>query len=404
MRLLRHALRSLVALALVVGPSVAVQSPARALTHIPDSTWMAIGKVYATAIAGNTLFIGGTIKKMRERPPGSGGPSYPVVNLAAINLKTGVGISSFTPEVTNTDGKAEVRSLAVSPDGSTLYVGGTFDAIDGVPRMNLGAVSTSTGAVVSKIDAQVGPSTKCVCTLLASASRLYLGGNFKAVDGAVRRKLAAIGTNGTLDADWKPRANRRVRALTFAADGTIFIGGGFEKIDGVARQSVARVSADTGALHPWSIPAGVIAPPQNAWSLVATPTRLYGGFGAGPNYAAAFRLDNGNTGTQLWRFNTVGNVQTVALSPSGSKLFIGGHFGTARLQQTVCGDMPLKGLALLSATTGAINCAWVPTLSPSGRNYNGAWSYSVTPTHVWVGGVFRTVAGVEQRSIARFTL
>ena len=40
-----------------------------------------------------------------------------------------------------------MNALAVSADGSTLYIGGKFDAVNGVTAKNFAAVSTSTGAV-----------------------------------------------------------------------------------------------------------------------------------------------------------------------------------------------------------------------------------------------------------------
>ena len=40
-----------------------------------------------------------------------------------------------------------VDSLALSPDGSRLYVGGTFSALGGAARSGLAAVDTTTGAV-----------------------------------------------------------------------------------------------------------------------------------------------------------------------------------------------------------------------------------------------------------------
>jgi len=400
----RHILRAFGALAIALTFVPALGSPAQALTMTPDTTWMTNGTVFATAISGNTLFIGGRFTQVQEKYTASKGASFAASGLAAFDVTTGVAINTFSPDVTNSVGTAEVRSLAVSPDGATLYLGGTFDAVDGNARLNFAAVNTASGAVDATFDAAVGTTTSCVCALLASSTEVYLGGDFGTVDGTKRNKLAAIDTNGTLDSAWKPNANRRVRALAFAPDGSIFVGGLFDTLDGASRQSVGRVYADTGNLHPWAIPSGTIAGPQNAWDFAVTPTRLFVGFGKTPNYAAAFRLDNGDTGTQLWRFNTVGNVQTVALSPDGTQLFIGGHFGTARLQQSVCNNQPLHGLALLSAATGAVVCTWIPGLAPFGHNYQGTWSISVTNAYVWIGGGFTSVSGVGQRNVARFTI
>ena len=120
--------------------------PAFAISTTPSASWMSNGKVYAMARVGPTLFIGGAFTTVRERPFEQGGQLYAAGRLAAIDLTTGAGIKAFTPDVTLTGGTAVVRSLAVSPDGSTLYVGGHFDAINGRSLRNLGAVDIATGA------------------------------------------------------------------------------------------------------------------------------------------------------------------------------------------------------------------------------------------------------------------
>jgi hypothetical protein len=208
---------------------------------------------------------------------------------------------------------------------------------------------------------------------------------------------------------------------------SIFIAGRFSNITSSngtmeARQSLARVQTDTGDLHPWKIPTcpsrGCIEGPQQGWDLTVTPTMVYGGFGDGPNFAAAFRIspDPLLDGRQVWRFGTAGNVQTVALSPDGSRLFLGGHFGTNRGNQSVCSRRNkhrhrnnhrrrkhLSGLVSVNPLTGQPYCDWIPYLEPSIDNGNGAWTMSNTGETLWIGGGFTHVSGVDQRNIARFT-
>jgi len=88
---------------------------------------------------------------------------------------------------------------------------------------------------------------------------------------------------------------------------------------------------------------------------------------------------------------------------------LGGHFGTNRLEQTVCGGTRnLSGLASVNPTTGSIYCDWVPQLEPSIDNGNGAWDFTETGGALWVGGGFTQVRGgippttVSQPNIARF--
>lgn len=374
--------------------------PALALTNAPDVTWRTNGKVYALAISGDTIYFGGKFTAIKSPT----GETRTANNLAAFDMSTGEPVDGFDASVTfSTTAVPWVRALAVSNDGSTLYVGGKFDTVGGEPHLNLAAVSTADGSVISSFTTTTNKVTNAILT---GPDRIYLGGDFRRVNGKPRSFLAAIAPDGTLDDVWRPTAGDTIRSLTMSADlATVFIGGKFQTMDGQPRMAVARVDANTGALHPWTIPPGVIDTGNIAWDLLATPTRLFGAFGNGPNYTSAFRLDLGNVGSQVWKFNLVGNAQGLAFNADGSRLFVAGHFGTARLQQTVCGGtINLRGLMMVNPATGAIDCSWVPQIVPFGSNFVGAWAIESTSTQLWVGGYFNSISGVSQKGIARYTL
>ena len=416
-----------VLVAVMMIQAILAATPALALTETPDDTYMTNGKVYATALSGdgNTLYIGGEFTKVNENPSGGSGISRTVSNVAAINVKTGAAIRTWRPEVTGQG--AVVRSLAVK--NGKVFVGGNFTAVEGKPRRNLAAVSANISKAVrlSPFAPRVGDATAYVYALEAGDRKLYAGGRFSKVDGVPRKNLAAFSlASGVLDPHWKPEArSSKVRALELASSRTsIFVGGPFSYITGskgkeFARQSVARVYTATGSLHPWKIPRGTIRTTQTAWDLKATPTRLYSGLGAkAGNGVVAYRLDRGNSGQRVWRFHTVGNVQTVALTPDRSRLFFGGHFGINEKTQRVCNGKPLRGLASVNAATGKIYCDWIPSLDQQRRpSYNGAWALTTTKSYLWAGGGFigvsdsinprsagNGVTEATQTNLARFTL
>jgi hypothetical protein len=417
--------------AVMVIQAILGASPALALSETPDNTYMTDGKVYATALSrdGKVLYIGGEFTRVQQKS----GSSFAVKNVAAINVKTGAAIRTWRPEVTGHD--AVVRSLAV--ENGKVFIGGNFTAVEGKPRKNLAAVGAYTKAVVlSPFAPQVGGDTSYVFALEAGDRKLYAGGGFSKVNGAPRKNLAAFSLEtGALDRHWKPKATKaptctdpkcshKVRVLELGPGGkSIFVGGSFSHVSGTngrggPRQSVARVYTATGNLHPWKIPSGTIEAPQTAWDLTATRTRLYGGFGTRRNFLAAFRLDKGNSGVRAWRFATVGNVQSVALTRDHSRLFFGGHFGINEFSQRVCNGKRLRGLASVNPATGKIYCGWIPSLDQNRRpSYEGAWALTTTPSYLWVGGGFigvsdsikprpagNGVTEVPQTSLARFTL
>jgi hypothetical protein len=179
-------------------------SPALALSETPGNTYMTNGKVYATALSGDrkVLYIGGEFTEVRQKS----GVSYKVSNVAAINVKTGAAIRTWRPKVSGKD--AVVRSLAVK--NGKVFIGGNFTAVEGKPRKNLAAVGAHTKAVVlSPFAPQVGSDTSDVFALEAGERKLYAGGGFSKVNGAPRKNLAAFSLKtGALDRHWKPKTTK----------------------------------------------------------------------------------------------------------------------------------------------------------------------------------------------------
>jgi hypothetical protein len=190
--------------AVMVIQTILGASPALALSETPGNTYMTNGKVYATALSGDgkVLYIGGEFTEVRQRS----GASRKVSNVAAINVKTGAAISTWRPKVSGKD--AVVRSLAVK--NGKVYIGGNFTAVEGKPRKNLAAVGAYTKAVVlSPFAPQVGGDTSYVFALEAGDRKLYAGGGFQKVNGAPRTNLAAFSLKtGALDRHWKPKATK----------------------------------------------------------------------------------------------------------------------------------------------------------------------------------------------------
>jgi Domain of unknown function (DUF5122) beta-propeller len=415
---------------LLLGPA----TNALALSQNADSTWTTNGYVFATAQFGNVLFIGGTFTQVRTLPPATpGGTIVHVENLAAIDMTTGAAIASFHPLVSETEfaagKKAGVQALAVV--GDTLYVGGQFNTIDAQTHDNLAAIHIDPSALTGTVDPTFTPvigvpgspnqDLTFVYKILPGPGGLYVAGAFTMVGTYLSSKIVELNFDGTVDTAFRTNGvNGAVRDMAFSADGqTIFAVGAFGVFNGASRQSIVRISAATGANDAWAIPSGQVivgspsAPHPNVmtcWSVAVTSTRLYVGCGRTPNYAAAFRLDNGNSGDRAWLYSSSGNIQAVALSADGLSLYIGGHFGTNGLNQTVScpgGTKYLKNLAILHNITGfstpTADCNFVPQFEGPSPN-GGVWEIQVTATSLWVGGMFRTINGVNQWGIARFTL
>jgi hypothetical protein len=367
-----------------------------ALGATPDVTWMTNGQVRATLVSGNYLYIGGKFSSLRQYPKGvSGGGSFPATNLARIDLTTGAGDPSWTPAVTTDQSGSAVYALASL--GDQIWIGGAFTAVGGQPRLNLAAVSASTGVVDPNVAPQVGTSTsERVDALVASPGLVYAGGFFTTVNGLPRQRLAGFHADGSLDTIWTPRVDKRVFSMAVDCVGsTIFVGGQLQRASSpgspyVTRDTIARFDAITGALGAWAVPAGTIPTGQKAYDMAPTCSRLYTAYG-GSNWASAFALDNGTTGNELWRTTSNGNVQAIAFT--GSRVVIGGHFVTVR-------NFSRPRIAALDPLTGAVDATWNPMIE---GQWGGPWTMAVEGNHLWVGGQFTMVAGMSQMFVTRFT-
>ena len=87
----------------------------------------------ALATAGGVLYAGGEFTSVT--PPG--GSSVARTYLAAFTTTTGQP-TSFDPTL-----NGKVNALAVSPDGSTLYVAGSFTKVNGSTRNHFAAFTVS---------------------------------------------------------------------------------------------------------------------------------------------------------------------------------------------------------------------------------------------------------------------
>jgi len=210
------------------------------INQTPDNTWMTNGIVYSVIRSGNYIYVGGQFTRVRQSPTGK---SFAATNLARFHADTGVGDPTWTPDVTGADmTKTYVYALAAAD--SKIWVGGNFGAVDGVARRNLAAVSPDTAVVDPTIDPLVGTETSVVRAMIASSTTVYIGGAFGTVDGKGRKNLAAITFSGNPDLTWKPKADKIVWSLSFSKDSaecpnepagaekTVFAGGKFQSAAG----------------------------------------------------------------------------------------------------------------------------------------------------------------------------
>lgn len=160
--------------------------------------------------------------------------------LAAIGITTARPLS-WDPDITG----AAVHALLLAQ--GRLYVGGEFSLLAGAPRSNLGAFeATGSDILPGALDANVTGGAVRALTLDPEGLRLYPGGEFSAVEGEPRDRLAALrlAPAGGLERvlDWDPAPNATVHTLTIASlagNEGLYAGGAFGTVVGEAVPGIA---------------------------------------------------------------------------------------------------------------------------------------------------------------------
>ncbi|HEX2183350.1 MAG TPA: PQQ-binding-like beta-propeller repeat protein [Rubrobacteraceae bacterium] len=376
------------AMALLLGSGVALA----ALRDVPEEgTVQANGRVSDILAAGDKIYLGGSFTQLTDKD----GTTIARNNLAAIDAVTGEVID-WNPNVTNPNGDSSVRTMALSSDGSRLFVGGKFTRVGGLARKNLAVVDPTTGAANEQWSASVN---RPVLALAISGSRLYLGGDFTMVDAQTRERLAAVdAATGALDPNWSPRAHRpdgnnsSVLALEVSADGMrLYAGGRFNHISGIRTEKLAALDAATGAVDPIFAPGT-----QNRIiAMDVSDGRVFVGTGDPLEGIEAFDAE---TGQRYWSIAGghpdpgAGDVQ--AITVEGGTVYAGGHFAQM-------GGLVRKRLVELDAATGQIG-SWAPAVA--GGNL-GVWALETDAARgrLYAGGDFTKIGGIAYQKLAQFS-
>ena len=128
---------------------------------------------------------------------------------------------------------------SLSANESMLYVGGNFTTLgEGgslVDRPYFGAINLSNGQI-DNLSLNVDTNFQPITAVTATNSSIYLGGNFSGVNGVPRHRVAAISTTTGEVTDWKLQSiqyiyagNSWINTIAAYHDG-VFIGGGFDRI------------------------------------------------------------------------------------------------------------------------------------------------------------------------------
>ena len=370
----------------------------KTLTADPLPTWQTNGIAWTVTTANGVIYVGGTFTSVRPPGAAAGVGEQPRNNFAAFDAATGALLPCAPSILLGTSG-GTVRALKPSPDGSRLYIGGSFSRVNGVGVANLVSLDTASCTLTATTGFRRPAVAATVRAIDTTDSAVYFGGDFTTVDSISRPHFAAVSTTGTLTAA-TVNLNLPVRAILAAPEvGKIFVGGDFTSTNGDTNTSkLVAVDPTTGAVvqnYPGWVPTNSVVK-----VLVKDTTNFYvGAEGTGGGVFDGRIAGVLATGAQAWKDVCLGATQALAVYQG--VLYSGSHAHDC--SQTPGGFPDGKRHHLLAQSTADKTIlAWFPDTNGGLGEALGPRQMVIAGDQLYVVGEFTTVNGVAQQGITRF--
>jgi hypothetical protein len=188
--------------------------------NIHENFFVTNGSVHASVLSGNKLYIGGDFTQVG---PATGG-------CVPLDATTALPISGFPVVV------GGIQDIASDGAGG-WFIGGSFTKVGGLPRANLAHIR----ADLTVSDWNPGADAP-VWALVATASTVYVGGDFFNIGGVGRNYIAAVDASSGVVTPWNPNADWLVEDLAIRGT-TIYVCGIFSNIGGQPRNGIAALDA-----------------------------------------------------------------------------------------------------------------------------------------------------------------
>lgn len=318
-----------------------------------------------------------------------------------------------------------INALAFARDGQSIFIGGFFYQIDqSKDRNHLAKVFTTgvnDGSVVNAWNPMVdGPVTAlAVNANTADADSLFVGGQFLSVGGLPRRGLAKVSSVelGEVDPVWNPSPynsmNPSFSPVTALASFTtrLYVAGDFDFIGGQWRSKLARINSggEGVAINSWISDLAPVAfdgafsfPRVNALAIDRRSLAAGGGnvaiggwFGhVADQFATSYERqslaivnDDGQVATTVAAVSAYGRVMAIARQPDGGML-VGGNF------TSVMGDNR-RGLLRLRPD-GSLDSSWRADTDGSVRAL-----VVDSQGSIYAGGSFNVIRDIERITVAK---
>lgn len=398
--------------------SASALSPGVSFGATDQPTWQANSEVYGLAGSNGLIVAGGTFTQISP-PTGGSGSARAQSALAVFNAETGSPAPcQFTLAMVG--GSPAVYATTASPDGNTVYIGGNFSSVNGVSVLRVAQIDP-TACTVKPL--RVASISSVVRSLAVSpnGSTLYFGGDFTTVGGQPHSRFAAVNaTSGALlpwtaDAAGTASDNNPSgdpdgavvvgRAVVVSPDGTkVAVAGDFFTMNGQASHALGVVDAVTGA-NLATYPVGFMPETSVLKALATDGDAFYGGAeGTGGGvFDGSFKIDWA-TLQQVWRDNCLGATQAI-LPYRGTLYEASHHHDCSSMNGYQDGK---RYFFTANSSVDSTMLGWFPTANDGIGEHIGPRALAIATgsttgkAFLWAGGEFTLINGKAQQGFTRF--
>lgn len=322
----------------------------------------------------------------------SGGRGTVVANVTQIAVDCGLGAAWVTNE--------PVLASALSPDGRTLFIGGSFSRV-ARPSGSFVRTDPASGILLDVPQLVIADVLNATAdgeggAYLTTRLRELRPGASRATQHAVRRIDAAGALTSFSASGWSAAYSSAPGVVPFAllrSGSMLFASGSFVLPGSAEAQGLAALDAQTGALLSWRAGIALAAGPMAlAGDTLFVARQVVLASGVVEVSLAAVDVASGSVRAWAPVFTTSGmSLYDVRLAVSGRTLVVSGPF-------TAVDGVPRRGLAAFDIATLALR-SW----DPAGHDTNGILGVSAlaaTADTVYVGGSFNRIGNANRTNLA----
>ncbi|MDB5272792.1 MAG: hypothetical protein JWO58_1159 [Chitinophagaceae bacterium] len=220
-----------------------------------------------------------------------------------------------TFSASGTGANNDVKTIVVQQDNKIL-IGGGFTMYNGTSRHAIARLNAD-GSLDNSFDPGTGANDYIDQILIQLDGKILICGYFNAFNGVTKNRIARLNTDGTIDNTFitsTSGANATVSLMLLQPDGKIVISGQFTSFNSVIRKGLARLNTDGTLDTSFDPGTGVTGGTMYSLLLLSSGKILCGG---------GFETYNGTSAIGIMRLNTDGSLDNSFSSGTGVNSGIG---------------------------------------------------------------------------------